>query len=194
MVLGILILILGISLIVFELLINNRNLEKETIAIENYFINNSSFNDNDLTKVNNPTNVQELKYNYIAVLEIPSINLKKGLVNIDNFYNNINYNVEIIKGSELPDVSNGNLVLAAHSGNSNISFFKNLYKLKTNNNIYIYYNNKIYTYKIFDEYQIDKTGQLKYLKENNKRIITLITCIPNTNKQLVKVGELVSIN
>ena len=131
---------------------------------------------------------------YIAVLEIPSINLKKGLVNIDNFYNNINYNVEIIKGSELPDVSNGNLVLAAHSGNSNISFFKNLYKLKTNNNIYIYYNNKIYTYKIFDEYQIDKTGQLKYLKENNKRIITLITCIPNTNKQLVKVGELVSIN
>ena len=68
------------------------------------------------------------KLDYIAVLEIPEISLKKGLVSIESKYNDINYNIETLEGSVYPDKV-GDLYLAAHSGTSGISFFKNLYKL-----------------------------------------------------------------
>ena len=38
-----------------------------------------------------------------------------------------------------PDVDGGNFVLAGHSGNGYMSFFKNLYKLSTGDYAYVYY-------------------------------------------------------
>ena len=66
---------------------------------------------------------QEPIYNYIAVLEIPTINLKKGLLSINDKYNNVDKNIEILQNSDMPNVKNGLLALAGHSGNSKIAFF-----------------------------------------------------------------------
>ena len=67
--------------------------------------------------------------NYLAFLEIPKINLNQGILPKTSYYNNVNYHVQILDISDLPDVINGNMVLASHSGSSNIAYFKNLYKL-----------------------------------------------------------------
>ena len=45
------------------------------------------------------------------------------------------------ESSNYPDVAKGNLILASHSGTSSISFFKNLYKLEVNDDVYVNYNN-----------------------------------------------------
>lgn len=48
-------------------------------------------------KQENTTTSKVTNYNYIAILEIPSINLKRGLVDPNSKYNNVNYNIQIYR-------------------------------------------------------------------------------------------------
>ena len=64
-----------------------------------------------------------LKY-YVGYLEIPSINLNKGFTAIDSPYNTVSKNIEVVKGTSYPDAKLGNFILAAHSGNSYLAYFK----------------------------------------------------------------------
>ena len=91
-----------------------------------------------------------------------------------------------------PDVYGGNFILLAHSGNSNISFFKNLDKLKLNDAVYLDYNGKTYEYKLINIYDIEKTGKAIIKKNTKNSTITLITCRSNTNNQIVLIGELIN--
>ena len=116
--------------------------------------------------------------------------MKRGLVAINDKSNNVNKNIEIIKGSDMPDVANGNFILAGHSGYSNISYFKNLNKMELNDLIYVYYNGEKFNYKITNIYDVEKTGQVSISKNNNANTLTLITCRHNTNKQIVIIAEL----
>ena len=117
--------------------------------------------------------------NYIAVLEIPKIDLKKGMYQIGSKYNTVNRNVAILTPSDYPDVQGGNLVLAAHSGNGYLSFFKNLYKLSEGDYAYIYYNNIKYTYKISLIYKQAKTGTINVYRPYGETTLMLITCTKN---------------
>ncbi len=131
-------------------------------------------------------------YNYIAILEIPSINLKRGLVDYNSKYNNIKYNIQIIEHSEMPNVENSNLILAGHNGTSNVSFFKDLYKLKEDSLIYLYYDGYKYIYKLNNSYDTNKDGNVEIIRNRYKNTITLITCKRNTkDKQTVFIGYLV---
>lgn len=130
---------------------------------------------------------------YILYLKIPKINLNKGIVSKDSKFNNVDRNIQILKESDMPDIENGNLILASHSGNSNVSYFKDLNKLELNDNIYIEYNNKKYHYKIVNYYIVEKTGLIDIIRNKNKANLTLITCIENSNKQLVIICELYKI-
>ena len=95
-----------------------------------------------------PTNYVIDYSKYYGVLEIPKIGLKRGFYNVDNRYNNIQYNVTMANGSTMPDVYGGNLILMAHSGDAYISYFAFLYKLNIGDDAYItYYGNK-YHYQI----------------------------------------------
>ena len=60
---------------------------------------------------------KSITYNYIGILEISKLGIKKGFLNLESPYNNVNKNVTLIEYSTMPDVENGNLILAAHSGN-----------------------------------------------------------------------------
>ena len=132
-------------------------------------------------------------YNYIGVLEIPKINIKRGFLNIKDKGNNVNKNLQVIKGSDMPNVKNGNLIIAAHSGNSYISYFKNLHKLSNDDVAYVYFNNIKYTYKVAGKYDVEKTGKVVIHRDNKKNTLTLITCSQtDKTKQIVYILELES--
>lgn len=138
--------------------------------------------------INNPD------INYLAFLEIPKINLNQGLLPINSLYNNVNYHVEILKISDLPDKINGNFILAAHSGTSSIAYFRNLYKLKLDDLASIIYNNKKYTYKIVNIYNQTKKGSLNIYRDTNKTTLTLITCTKDDKtNQTVYILELIGV-
>lgn len=129
-------------------------------------------------------------YNYLGVLEIPKINLKNGFYDLNSRYNNVDYNVTVIKGSTLPDEVNNNLILAAHSGDCPVCYFEKLYKLQLGDMAYIYYNNVKYTYKIVDIYEVEKDGTVAIYRDYSKNVLTLITCTRNSNtKQTVYILE-----
>ena len=132
-------------------------------------------------------------YNYIGVLEIPKINIKRGFLNIKDKGNNVNKNLQVIKGSDMPNVKNGNLIIAAHSGNSYISYFKNLNKLSNEDVAYVYFNNIKYTYKVVGKYDAEKSGKVTIHRDNKKNTLTLITCSQtDKTKQIVYILELES--
>lgn len=192
-ILGLLIVIICIIIIFFSIVKKQKLVAKENKGIEMFF-EKQIVNDNKIDELevddNNSKNISQ-NFEYIAVLEIPKINLKRGLVDIDSIYNSIDYNIQILKESTMPNIDNSNLILVAHSGNSNVSFFKNLDKLEILDNVYLYYNNTVYQYEIYDKYEIEKIGSVKINKNINSKTITMITCLDNTNKQIVLVGKLI---
>ena len=135
--------------------------------------------------------IKKKYYDYIAVLEIPKINVKKGLSN-EKYYNNVNRNVEILKGSDMPNISKGNFILAGHSGSGRVSYFKNLDKLVIGDISYIYYGGIKYTYKVTNIYDIEKNGTALITRDLDKTTLTMITCRHNTNKQIIVISELIN--
>ena len=93
----------------------------------------------------------------------------------------------------MPDKEKGNVILAGHSGNGRISFFKNLYKLEINDYVSIFYNGSEYKYKVVNLYEIEKTGKANIVRNVEKSTLTLITCKQNTNKQIVYICELIDV-
>ena len=136
--------------------------------------------------------VQKKQENYIGILEIPKINLKRGLVDKNSSSNNVNKNIYTVKETTYPDERiNSHIILAAHSGNSYVSFFNNLKKLDMKDRVYLYYKGTKYIYEVYDRYEIKKTGKAE-LKLTNTSDITLITCISGTDKQVVYVATLIA--
>jgi LPXTG-site transpeptidase (sortase) family protein len=134
---------------------------------------------------------QPEKINYIAVLEIPKMNLKRGLVDRNSWRNNVNYNIQILNSSDMPEVENGNFILAAHSGNSVVSYFTNLKYMDKQDLVYLFYNGQKLTYKVVDMYDIEKTGKAKIVRNKDKNTLTLISCRNGTNYQIVVICELI---
>ena len=131
------------------------------------------------------------KYTYIAILEIPDISLLSGLVAKDSPYNDIKYNIQILKESTMPDIPRGNLILAAHNGNSSVSYFKDLEKMKPNAEVIVHYNDNKYIYEIATSYITKKDGEVNITRDISRNTITLITCKNNSDtEQIVFIGYL----
>ena len=194
---GSLLIISSLSIIFIHHYNKTVNIQVENEAIEEFYKQETKV-EFDSTEVEiNSTQTETKKeesnlYENIAILRIPKINLKRGLVDKNSKYNDIKYNIMIHKSSDSPSEEGGNLILLAHSGNSNISFFKNLYKMKLDDIIYLDYNNNTYKYKLINIYDIEKNGKAPIRKNTTKSSITLITCRNNTNKQIVLIGELIA--
>lgn len=161
-----------------------------TLPIFNAKNNNYSTTNNSIKAIEKELFIPEKK-KYFAAIEIPDISLKEYLVDPNNEENKISKKIEIIKPSKMPDKKNSLLILAAHSGNSPISYFKNLNKLKINNLVYIYYNDVEYVYKVIKVENQNKNGQIFINKENNKSLLILTTCSQkDKSKQIVIISEL----
>ena len=130
---------------------------------------------------------------YLGVLSIPKIGLKRGFYNFDSKYNNIEYNVTLVKGSLMPDVMNGNLILMAHSGDAYISYFAYLYRLNIGDNAFVTYNGVQYKYSLVNKYDVDKNGKVRINRNYDRTTLTLITCTKDDDyHQTVYIFELVS--
>lgn len=120
---------------------------------------------------------------YIGILEIPKIGLKRGFVDPKSIHNNVEENITILDPVAMPNEKNGNFILAAHSGTGSIAYFDKLYQLKIHDKIYVEYQNKVYTYEIVNIYQQPKNGTIKVYRDPKKSTMTLITCTNGNNKE-----------
>ena len=128
---------------------------------------------------NNKYNYKDDVIDYEMILEIPIINLKKGILKKLDSNNNIDKNVTILNESDYPN-KEGNVFLAAHSGNGNKSYFNDISKLKINDEANLYYREVKYTYSVIEIKEITKSSNI-VLNINTKNNLVLITC-SQTNK------------
>ena len=147
----------------------------------------------EVEKTNNNSNYTYEEY--LGIIDISKINLYKGFYSKNSNLNNVNFNLYVLPESNYPDVDKGNLIIAGHSGNYNNSYFKDLYKLEQGDTINIYYHNSKYIYKIVNIYNVDKTGMVKVIRNNEKTTLTLITCTKDDEyHQTVYISELEGVN
>lgn len=200
---GSLLVIVGITVLSME---HIKELKKQVFSdMQLSFMNEDNTNDiiQDVPKVEEvkeePLKKEEENNNktidyskYTGIIEIPKIRLKRGFYNIGHKYNDIEHNVTVLSGSTMPDVVNGNLILAAHSGDAYISYFAYLYKLVIGDYVYITYNGITYKYQIVNIYNVPKTGSVTINRNEAITTLTLITCTKNSDtEQTVYIAELV---
>ena len=179
--------IVAISLIIISFFIivihevnENRNEKIEQQNVENYIeMTSEEINDETTEETSESGQNQNKKIQssitYKAILEIPKISLKRGIVDATRNFNSINYAISADLKSNYPDKM-GNFILYAHSGNSGVGFFRNLDQLNINDEIFVYYNGTKYIYNVINKYEILKTGTAKVINSKNDKYITLITC------------------
>ena len=192
-IIGKILIILSLAMFMSFFIYNYYQNNKEIEMIDNYIEETKIIEEQiDVQEQEVIEEKQEQKINYTAVLEIPSINLKRGVVDSTKNFNSINYAISVDKNSNYPD-KEGNFILYAHSGNSSIAYFKNLNKVEIDDEVYVYYKGVKYKYKIFTKYDIEKTGKAEVLFSNTEKYITLITCNQNRNGyQVILIGKMFS--
>ena len=175
--------------------------DKKLLAYD--YMNEQIYNDNETEIYNvNTTEVatdeeenkiqiyQDIE-SYIGYLEIPKIKFRRGFYNIDSGLNTVEANIEIIKGSEMPNVTNGNLIIAGHSGTGWKAFFKDLYKLEVGDEAIVTYAGVNYKYKITNIYKERNTGTVSIKRNYDKTTLTLITCTKDdSSTQTIYIAEL----
>lgn len=169
---------------------NIKQIEDE--KIEQFFIQERQRNEVDVVEIKNENIELEMNSNYISVVEIPKIQLIRGLFDIEDDRNNIEENIQILKESDFPNVENGTMILAGHSGIGKSAYFNHLDNLQIGDLIFLYYQGTKYVYQLSSCYEIEKTGYFHLSDSNQKTKLILITCKINTNLQLVFISELLS--
>jgi len=192
---GILLIFISIGILVNKYYQRNeiQNIEENNLE-EFYEIQEEIIQEEIIEEVTSEEQVKVVekieKEPYLAVLKIDKIKLEKGIYNISSKNNNVNKNIQLLKESDMPDKENGNVIIAGHSGNSYMAYFKNLVKLNNGDEAKIFYNGKTYIYNLIKSYEVDKTGKVPLVKNKDRQTLTLITCKHSTNKQIVFVFEL----
>ena len=190
--------IIGVLILAGKGLYIYLNHQGEEESLKNFYVKESSqkeeTNDEESSieepGATNEKSSSSFTYDYIATLKIPKINFERGLVAKDSKYNDVSKNIEILDESDMPDVENGNLILAGHSGNSRVSFFRRLVEIDVGDEAIITYKGKTYTYKVVNSYDIPKTGMAEIIRNPDRTTLTLITCRQGTNNQVIYICEL----
>lgn len=120
---------------------------------------------------------------YVAVIEIPKIQIKRGLFYKNNPQNHVDKNIQILNESDFPDIVNGTMLLAGHSGIGDATYFNHLHQLTLKDKIYLYYRGIQYEYEVYKIQVVDKTGALNITKGKTTDLL-LITCF-STHQQLL---------
>ena len=159
--------------------------QNKIISIDINNINNN-YNKKEIQKANNiNTNNNNIELP-IGKLIIKKININNNLYDINSKLNDIKYNIMINKSSILPDKDNSIMILQAHSGNSNISYFNRLNELEKNDEINLIINNIDYKYIVYKIYEAKKDYTIEYNQINNEKLLILTTCSTNDKtKQLI---------
>ncbi len=186
--------ILGVSIFGFRFYQSYNKNKIEDKKVEEFIDEQRNLSITDIINASNnsedTSRAIKSKTDYIAVLEIPKINFKRGIYEKDSKENDVDKNIKLLKESNMPNEENGNFILAGHSGTARNAYFRNLKKLDDNDIAYVYYNGARYGYNLVNKYEIDKTGTANISRNGKKNTLTLITCKDNSNKQIVFIFEL----
>lgn len=183
--------VIGISLLAFKYYHISEIRKQDDKNIEIFFQKTQDVSEEDNIPMTEENNSQNTTTNYVAILEIPKINLKRGLVSKTSKANNVNRNIYTLQESTFPDEKEkSHVMLASHSGSGYYSYFRKLNQLNLKDKVFLYYKDIKYVYEIVNRYEIEKTGTAS-LKLTNDSDITLITCISGTNKQVIFLGKLI---
>lgn len=191
---GFLLILFGLSLIFVDWYKEYQKVKVDEKLVETFFDDRNIVEEKLIEeKEEKKIEKQTVEEKYIAILEIPKISLKRGLVSTKSNKNNVDYNIQIISSSNTPDKEKGNFILAGHSGSGYSAFFKNLDKLQIDDYSYVYYENQKYIYKVVNIYEVEKTGVVEIRRNYDKTTLTLITCTKGDDtKQTVIISELVN--
>ena len=188
LVFGIILLLISCGYLLYKYVSFKEKVTYEIELINDYIEKKEIIEEPIIEEVKEEKPKKEKQYNMI--IEIPKISLKKGLCKVNESCNKVSRNIQVIKESDMPDIKNGNLILAAHNGNSRVSFLNTLNKLKLNDTIYVYYKNVKYEYKLASSYEIKKSGNAIIHRDGSKTTLLLITCKRHTDKQIVYIAYL----
>ncbi len=157
---------IGILLILSSLLFFSLNFyEEKKIQVQNERLVQDFFQEEKQTSI---------EESYYGVLEIPKISLKRGFYSYYSSLNNVDKNIELISNDCIPG-NKCSFILASHSGNSSISFFKNLDQLVLDDEAIIYYSNTSYVYILKDIQHVVKNGTISLLEPDTSELV-LTTC------------------
>ena len=159
-----------------------KNMKNNELLIDNYFNKEKNSSNSNLEKTKK---IDE----YVAILQIPKIDFKRGLYKESSPENKISKNIVFLDSSDMPDKNNSRIIIVGHSGAPSNAYFKNLYKLVINDILILYYDDYKYTYKVTDIYEIKKTGTLALESNKETKTLTLVTC-KGLDRQLVIVSTL----
>lgn len=181
---GITLILLSITIVSYDFYKKNKKLETKEFLVDLY-INETSEIDNDKLLFNDEIFEISPTEQYSMILEIKSIELKQGMFDIDSYKNNVDYGLEILNKSEYPNLEKSNTIIASHSGNSSVSYFKNLNNIAINDIASLYYESIKYNYILKEVIDVQKTGEIILDLDTEKNSLILITCKRNSNEQLV---------
>ena len=131
---GVILIISGIPLLLSNYIKEKRDVVFSEMNLALSEINNQTiYNDevvedeelSDEELEEEPKEEQKKEYTYeeyAGILDIPKINLYKGFYSKTSNLNNVKFNLYVLKESDYPDITNGNLIIAGHSGNYNNSY------------------------------------------------------------------------
>ena len=171
---------------------NNQFYDDEQI-VDDVYTTNVSSEDSSSDSTSSSSVTSNLEH-YIGYLEIPKLGFRRGFYNIDSALNTVEANIEVIKGSSMPDVENGNLIIAGHSGTGWKAFFNDLHLLEVGYEARVLYQGNTYIYQITNIYKDKNTGRLAIKRDYNKTTLTLVTCTNNdSSTQTIYIAELLRV-
>lgn len=125
--------------------------------------------------------INKLNDNIIAYLSIPKISLFNVPIEYGTNKNVLSKAIGLFENS---NIDGGNVCLAAHNRSKTVSYFRNLWKLSTGDEILLKTKDKFTTYTVMFKTEI-LSNDWTYLQNEKEDYITCITCIDNKpNKRL----------
>ena len=140
----------------------------------------------DFTPTTEPQHISDNNDTVIGVLYIPRI-AEVIPIYFGTSDEILSKGVGIMEKTSLPGGMGSNCVLTGHRGTHNAKLFRYLDKLEMNDPVYIYTNNDLLKYKIFNHAVIQPDDGRLLTLEKDRDKITLLTCTPyliNTERLL----------
>lgn len=125
----------------------------------------------------------ETNYNYknAMIINIPSIGLNSSVKKADSNFKNLNKSLVYYKNNNYEE----KIIIFGHSGMGFGMFFNRIDEINYNDEARLYIDNKEITY-IFDKKNSISSNDISVLKNDEKKVLLLITCDKNNkNKRLV---------
>jgi sortase A len=191
-IIGIVMILIGISLISTTTFIKYRVYKNQQIMINDF---ENTINDVDEEKGQGDNVLQEKTLNNInidnqngtvGIITIPKIDLKAAIgEGIDNDI--LKYAVGHFIGTPLPE-QKGNFCIAGHRSYTYGEFFNRLDELEIGDEIIVETNSGQYKYNVYEK-KVVEPSEISVLDNTNTSTITLVTCTPiriATHRLIVK--------